>query len=300
MGYKYNSIYVKDNKMCMDVSFLYNNERDYVELDNLENIELENDAILIYNNDKKMFENECIDINITYELDRKNTKIILIGEFILNENKYICNEKLDLQEFVDAVAESIYSFTKLKYSSDIQHIKNFIIDKANKDLLNKYGIFSIPTQKSFVPKTVQFDKMIYFYEDGINPICISNFFEVEKISSSNKLKLRLYNCIYSYNITNTNNANIDIHIYCDNKIIVIKDYHIDSSAMNKDKLIIIFVENYNVLDYKNVSIEKPKYINCDYNNKDEYFDIVKELILPPNSNIKSNNIIIDNIFDDID
>ena len=48
MEYKYNSIYTKDNKDCMDISFLFKGkERDYVYIDNIENIKFE-DSIKNY------------------------------------------------------------------------------------------------------------------------------------------------------------------------------------------------------------------------------------------------------------
>ena len=47
MEYKYNSIYTKDNKDCMDISFLFKGkERDYVYIDNIENIKFEDIMIL--------------------------------------------------------------------------------------------------------------------------------------------------------------------------------------------------------------------------------------------------------------
>ena len=159
MEFIYNNIYRRDDKECMDISFYYDSEkqeRDYVEIDNLQNLSIKPAKILYENLTKKTY--GIMTVDFIYDLDTKNKKVIF--KAISDLGNY-CEIEFDLQILADAAAESIYRYSEIdKY---IASAKNNVIDKLANELFNNDHIVIEDHDYNEMFKIKMNDKLIGIY-----------------------------------------------------------------------------------------------------------------------------------------
>ena len=283
--YKYNSIYIKDNKECMDIGFLFDNkERDYVYIDNIENIKFEDSIKTYYDLKKNNFKQ--INIKFNTEIDKVNKKLICNMKYDYENNESTFIAEIDLQEYVDAIAHCIYSMQDYNKNKYFNNIKNYFINNLCYKLFFKNNLFIT---------NITINKMVYFIYKNKDIIGVSNKFRILRKESSINLKIENY--IYSYSLNNIHNDNIKIYIYNENNLILIDDYFVDTKDNNNENNISIIFRDYNLFNYSE------KHQNIQYiADEDDYIKKAKNIIVKPKE-ITNNNIYkvndIDNIFDDL-
>lgn len=212
MEYKYNSIYTKDNKDCMDIGFLFKGkERDYVYIDNIENIKFEDSIKNYYDFKNNKFDQITIKFNT--KIDRENKKLICNMEYDYENNESTFIAEIDLQKYVDAIAHCIYNMQDYSENMHFNEIKNYFINQTCYELFSKNNLFIT---------NLTLDKMVYFVYNNKDIIGISNKFKISR--KENSIYLRMDNYVYSHVLNNINNYNVQIYIYNNNNIIAIEDY----------------------------------------------------------------------------
>ena len=284
MEYKYNSIYTKDNKDCMDIGFLFKGkERDYVYIDNIENIKFEDSIKNYYDFKNNKFDQITIKFNT--EIDRENKKLICNMEYDYENNESTFIAEIDLQKYVDAIAHCIYNMQDYSENMHFNEIKNYFINQTCYELFSKNNLFIT---------NLTLDKMVYFVYDNKDIIGVSNKFKISR--KENSIYLRMDNYVYSYVLNNINNYNVQIYIYNNNNIIAIEDYDIEILDNDRNFINIIF-RNSQLINYSD-KYPKVEYIKFD----NDYIKKLQGILVKPqkitdNNKYKINNI--DNIFDDL-
>lgn len=284
MEYKYNSIYTKDNKDCMDISFLFKGkERDYVYIDNIENIKFEDSIKNYYDFKNNKFDQITIKFNT--KIDRENKKLICNMEYDYENNESTFIAEIDLQKYVDAIAHCIYNMQDYSENMYFNEIKNYFINQTCYELFSKNNLFIT---------NLTLDKMVYFVYNNKDIIGVSNKFKISR--KENSIYLRMDNYVYSYVLNNINNYNIQIYIYNNNNIIAIEDYNIEILDNDRNFINIIF-RNSQLINYSD-KYPKVEYIKFD----NDYIKKLQGILVKPqkitdNNKYKVNNI--DNIFDDL-
>ena len=236
MEYKYNSIYTKDNKDCMDISFLFKGkERDYVYIDNIEDIKFEDSIKNYYDFKNNKFEQITIKFNT--KIDRENKKLICNMEYDYENNESTFIAEIDLQKYVDAIAHCIYNMQDYSENMHFNEIKNYFINQTCYELFSKNNLFIT---------NLTLDKMVYFVYDNKDIIGVSNKFKISR--KENSIYLRMDNYVYSHVLNNINNYNVQIYIYNNNNIIAIEDYDIEILDNDRNFINIIF-RNSQLINY---------------------------------------------------
>ena len=224
MEFIYNNIYRRDDKECMDISFYYDSEkqeRDYVEIDNLQNLSIKPAKILYENLTKKTY--GIMTVDFIYDLDTKNKKVIF--KAISDLGNY-CEIEFDLQILADAAAESIYRYSEIdKY---IASAKNNVIDKLANELFNNDHIVIENHDYNEMFKIKMNDKLI-----GIgNRI---NFY-----SSRERIYIILDNIVSNIQIDNINSLSMKVYFEKENYTAIVNSFTLINKEDNIicDKLIL--------------------------------------------------------------
>ena len=288
MEFIYNNIYRRDDKECMDISFYYDSEkqeRDYVEIDNLQNLSIKPAKILYENLTKKTY--GIMTVDFIYDLDTKNKKVIF--KAISDLGNY-CEIEFDLQILADAAAESIYRYSEIdKY---IASAKNNVIDKLANELFNNDHIVIEDHDYNEMFKIKMNDKLI-----GIgNRI---NFY-----SSRERIYIILDNIVSNIQIDNINSLSMKVYFEKENYTAIVNSFTLISKEENiicdnpLDKMKIM-------IDLNDITIEAKSDNKIDFMNEnfENYANILYSKLCSKSELSSNNDTIINldevNIFDDL-
>ena len=288
MEFIYNNIYRRDDKECMDISFYYDSEkqeRDYVEIDNLQNLSIKPAKILYENLTKKTY--GIMTVDFIYDLDTKNKKVIF--KAISDLGNY-CEIEFDLQILADAAAESIYRYSEIdKY---IASAKNNVIDKLANELFNNDHIVIEDHDYNEMFKIKMNNKLI-----GIgNRI---NFY-----SSRERIYIILDNIVSNIQIDNINCLSMKVYFEKENYTAIVNSFTLISKEENiicdnpLDKMKIM-------IDLNDITIEAKSDNKIDFMNEnfENYANILYSKLCSKSELSSNNDTIINldevNIFDDL-
>lgn len=288
MEFIYNNIYRRDDKECMDISFYYDSEkqeRDYVEIDNLQNLSIKPAKILYENLTKKTY--GIMTVDFIYDLDTKNKKVIF--KAISDLGNY-CEIEFDLQILADAVAESIYRYSEIdKY---IASAKNNVIDKLANELFNNDHIVIENHDYNEMFKIKMNDKLI-----GIgNRI---NFY-----SSKERIYIILDNIVSNIQIDNINSLSMKVYFEKENYTAIVNSF----TLINKEENIICdnpLDKMKIMIDLSDITIEAKSDNKIDFMNEnfENYANILYSKLCSKSELSSNNDTIINldevNIFDDL-
>lgn len=288
MEFIYNNIYRRDDKECMDISFYYDSEkqeRDYVEIDNLQNLSIKPAKILYENLTKKTY--GIMTVDFIYDLDTKNKKVIF--KAISDLGNY-CEIEFDLQILADAAAESIYRYSEIdKY---IASAKNNVIDKLANELFNNDHIVIEDHDYNEMFKIKMNDKLI-----GIgNRI---NFY-----SSRERIYIILDNIVSNIQIDNINSLSMKVYFEKENYTAIVNSF----TLINKEENIICdnpLDKMKIMIDLSDITIEAKSDNKIDFMNEnfENYANILYSKLCSKSELSSNNDTIINldevNIFDDL-
>ena len=288
MEFIYNNIYRRDDKECMDISFYYDSEkqeRDYVEIDNLQNLSIKPAKILYENLTKKTY--GIMTVDFIYDLDTKNKKVIF--KAISDLGNY-CEIEFDLQILADAAAESIYRYSEIdKY---IASAKNNVIDKLANELFNNDHIVIENHDYNEMFKIKMNDKLI-----GIgNRI---NFY-----SSRERIYIILDNIVSNIQIDNINSLSMKVYFEKENYTAIVNSF----TLINKEDNIICdnpLDKMKIMIDLSDITIEAKSDNKIDFMNEnfENYANILYSKLCSKSELSSNNDTIINldevNIFDDL-